>query len=232
MAARAGAAALGSVSAVRLRDRYLLPLFDRLAGRMERSDFGTMRSEVLAPACGRVLEIGSGTGWSFTHYPPAVEAVVALEPNEGALALARPRAAAAAIPVELVRGSAESLPFEAASFDTVVAMLVLCTVPDLELALAELRRVLRPDGSLLFLEHVRSPEPGRARWQDRLERPWGIVADGCHPNRDTESALRAAGFEIEIDERGELPKVPPLVKPFIRGRAVSLDPSFGAGPAG
>lgn len=179
-----------------------------------------------------MLEIGSGTGWSFTHYPAAVEEVVALEPNEGALALARPRAAVAGVPVELVRGSAESLPFEAASFDTAVAMLMLCTVPDLELSLGELRRVLRPGGSLLFLEHIRSSEPRRAGWQDRLERPWGIVADGCHPNRDTESALRATGFDVEIDERGELPKVPRLVKPFIRGHAISREPSFGAGPAG
>jgi ubiquinone/menaquinone biosynthesis C-methylase UbiE len=204
---------------VRFHDRVLLPLFDRLAARVERSHFGPMRESLLAPTEGRVLEIGAGTGWSFSRYPKTVEEVVALEPNEGALALAGSRAAGSGRHVRLVRASAESLPFEDAAFDWAVAMFVLCTVPDPARALAELRRVLKPGGVLLFLEHVRSEEPRRARWQDRLERLWGAVAQGCHPNRDTVQVLRAAGFDVEVEERGELPRVPPLVKPYVRGRA-------------
>jgi ubiquinone/menaquinone biosynthesis C-methylase UbiE len=167
-----------------------------------------------------VLEIGAGTGWSFRHYPEAVEEIVALEPDDGMRARAEPRADESARPVRLVSGSAEELPFEDASFDWVVSIAVLCTVPDPARALAEVRRVLRPGGAFLFIEHVRSESPGLARWQDRLERPWGVVAQGCHPNRDTVSTLRAAGFEVELEEQGELPLAPPIVKPYVLGRAL------------
>ena len=118
-----------------------------------------------------------------------------------------------------VRGSAEQLPFEESSFDGVVSMGVLCTVPDVARALQEVRRVLNPAGALHFVEHVRSERPRLARWQDRLERPWGFLAHGCHPNRDTPATIRAAGFEVEIVERGDLPLVPPIVKPYVLGRA-------------
>jgi ubiquinone/menaquinone biosynthesis C-methylase UbiE len=166
-----------------------------------------------------VLEIGAGTGWSFPHYPDAVEEVVAVEPDEGMAARAEQRAAEAELRITFIRGSAEDLPFEDGSFDWVVGMLVLCTVRNPVVALAEIRRVLEPGGGFLFLEHVRSAEPRRARWQDRFERPWGVVAQGCHPNRDTVSAIRTAGFEVEIVERGELPMAPPIVKPYVLGRA-------------
>ena len=166
-----------------------------------------------------MLEIGAGTGWSFPHYPDAVEEVAALEPDEGMLARAQLRAAESKCRIALIGGSAEDLPFEDGSFDWVVGMLVLCTVRDPGEALAEIRRVLAPDGGYLFLEHVRSAEPRLARWQDRLERPWGVVAQGCHPNRDTVGAIRAAGFEVELVERGELPMAPPIVKPYVLGRA-------------
>jgi len=97
---------------------------------------------------------------------------------------------------------------------------VLCSVPDQAAALREVRRVLRPGGQLLFAEHVRSSDPGCAKWQDRLERPWKLIAAGCHPNRDTRAALEAAGFSVELTEQGELPMVPRLVQPYIVGRAV------------
>jgi SAM-dependent methyltransferase len=166
-----------------------------------------------------VLEIGAGTGLSFPHYPAAVEEVVALEPDEGMATRAARRAGESERRITLVAGSAEDLPFEDASFDWAVAMLVFCTVSDPARALAEVRRVLRPGGGLLFLEHVRSAEPRRARWQDRLERPWGFVAQGCHPNRDTVGTIGAAGFAVHVTESGELPMVPPLVKPYVLGRA-------------
>ena len=203
---------------MKLRERILPALFDRLNARFERR-FGEKRRLVLAPASGRVLEIGAGTGWSFRHYPDAVTEIVALEPDDGMRARGERRAEESGRPVRFVRESAEDLPFEDASFDYVVSMAVLCTVPDPARALAEVRRVLKPGGAFLFVEHVRAESPRLGRWQDRLERPWGVVAQGCHPNRDTVSALSDAGFDVELVERGELPLAPPIVKPFVLGRA-------------
>jgi SAM-dependent methyltransferase len=205
---------------LRLRDRILPVIYDRLTEPLERRHFAAMRRRVLEPAHGRVLEIGAGTGWSFQHYPDAVSEIVALELDEGMLARAKTRAAAGSGPsVSFVRASAEALPFEDGSFDTTVAMVVLCTVLNPRRALEELRRVLRPGGQLLFVEHVLSADPRRARWQRRLARPWGLVARGCRPNRDTVATIEAAGFEVEVTERGELPMAPPIVKPFVLGSA-------------
>ena len=122
--------------------------------------------------------------------------------------------------MRIVQASAQELPFEDDSFDTAVFTLVLCTVPDPGAALAEAARVLKPGGKLLFVEHVRSEDPGLARWQDRFERPWHFFADGCHCNRDTVAMIKASPFEIGQLEESELPKAPPLVRPLIRGTAV------------
>jgi ubiquinone/menaquinone biosynthesis C-methylase UbiE len=118
-----------------------------------------------------------------------------------------------------VETSAEDLPFEDDSFDTVVVTLVLCTVPNPAAALQEVQRVLKPDGQFLFLEHVRSPDPGLAKWQDRFEKPWRFLGDGCHCNRDTVKAISAAGFQLGNVERPEFPKVVPIVKPMAKGSA-------------
>jgi SAM-dependent methyltransferase len=179
------------------------------------------RRELLRGARGRVLEIGAGTGFNAPHYPDAVGEVVVTEPGRELLRRAEPRVAAAGRPARLVRAFAEELPFEDDCFDTVVSTLVLCSVRDQQRALAEIRRVLRPGGQLLFLEHVRAEEPKLAQWQDRLERPWGVVAMGCHPNRATLAAIEAAGFEVTELRHGELPKSPPIVRPTIAGRAVA-----------
>ena len=112
------------------------------------------------------------------------------------------------------------MPFGDDTFDTAVATLVLCTVPDPVAAVAELSRVLKPGGRLLFIEHVRSEDASRARWQDRLEKPWRFIADGCHCNRDTAAGLRASPFTVESIEQGKLPKSMPIVRPLIRGTAV------------
>jgi ubiquinone/menaquinone biosynthesis C-methylase UbiE len=122
---------------------------------------------------------------------------------------------------EVVRAPAEALPFDDGAFDTVVSTLVLCTVEDPAASLAEVARVLRSGGSLLFLEHTRSEEPGLARWQDRLHGPWRSFADGCKCNRRTRELLEGAGFEVTVIERAAWRRMPPIVRPLIAGRAVA-----------
>jgi len=203
-----------------MRDRIRPALYDFFAERMEKQ-FGAYRRKALAHARGRVLEIGGGTGFNLPHYPAHIEEVVVTEPQPGMLARARRRAAATGLRVTVLEAAAESLPFEDSSFDTVVSTLVLCSVDDVDRALAEIHRVLRPGGQLLFVEHVRSDDPRRARWQDRLERPWMILADGCHPNRATLERIQAGPFELADVERSELPKSPPIVRPLVWGRAIA-----------
>jgi ubiquinone/menaquinone biosynthesis C-methylase UbiE len=121
--------------------------------------------------------------------------------------------------VTLVDGPAEQLPFEDDTFDTVVSLAVLCSVDDPPRVLAEIRRVLKPGGRFIFLEHVRSDEPNLAHWQERLARPWGWAAGGCHPNRRTLETIEAAGFEPVELERKDLPDIPRLVRPHVVGWA-------------
>jgi SAM-dependent methyltransferase len=165
-----------------------------------------------------VLEIGAGTGRTLPLYRTATR-VVALEPGPGTRARAHQAARTAQVAVEVVDGTAEALPFPEAAFDTVVASLVLCTVPDLAQTLAEARRVLRPGGTLRFYQHVRADDPRLARWQDRLERPWGWLAGGCHPNRDVVAAITAAGFRLLELDRFDFQLMSPLVRPHVLGVA-------------
>jgi len=203
---------------VSLRDRIFAAGYDPLSARWEERHGAELRRKLLAHARGRVLEIGVGTGLSLPLYPP-VDELVATDPSEPMLRRARRRAAEAGRDVTFVEAPAEQLPFADDSFDTVVSMLVLCTVEDQPRALQEIRRALRPNGQLLFSEHVRSEDPKRARWQDRLEPIWGVVANGCHPNRRTLDAIREAGFDVSGVEQGELPGVPALLRPYVSGCA-------------
>ena len=162
-----------------------------------------LRARLLAGLRGRVLEVGSGDGRSFEHYPPEVEHVRAVEPDATARAAAEPRALAAAPPIDVVPGVATPLDAGDESFDAAVVMGLLCSVPDAAAALAELRRVLRPGGELRFWEHVRSRNAvfrAAQRSADRLF--WTTSLGGCRTTRDTEAAIRAAGFRIETIERG------------------------------
>lgn len=196
-------------------------LYDRCFKTSEEAGLRDMRHALLAGARGRVLELGAGTGLNLEHYPAEIESLALVEPDPHMSRQLRPRVAASGRPIEVHEAPAEALPFPDSSFDTAVVTLVLCTVPDPGAGLAEIKRVLKPGGQLLFLEHVRSEDPGVARWQDRLEGPWRFVGDGCHCNRDTVTAIAAAGFELGGVDRGELPKAPPIVRPLVSGTARS-----------
>jgi ubiquinone/menaquinone biosynthesis C-methylase UbiE len=180
-----------------------------------------MRRELLAQARGRVLELGAGTGLNLEHYPEGIESLALVEPDPHMTKQLREKLAQAnrSAEVSVIEAPGEQLPFAGDSFDTAVVTLVLCTVPDPETTLAEIKRVLDPGGQLLFLEHVRAHGPELARWQDRLEGPWRFLADGCYCNRDTVSAIRAAGFELADVEQGSLPKMPPIIRPMALGSA-------------
>ncbi len=143
-------------------------------------------------ARGLTLDVGCGTGRNLPLYGKEVRAI-GLDPSMDCLKKARQRAPG----VPLVRGSAEALPFRDGTFDTVVSGLVFCSVPDPRRGLRELKRVLKPTGALRMLEHVRSTRRVGAKWQDLIQPAWTWFAGGCHPNRDTESNVRASGFEIE-----------------------------------
>jgi len=198
--------------------------YDRGFKASEEAGLWDLRGGLLAQARGRVLELGAGTGLNLEHYPGSIESLTLVEPDPHMTRQLREKLAQAGrtAEVSVVEAAGEDLPFADGSFDTVAVTLVLCTVPDQVAALAEIKRVLAPSGQLLFLEHVRSHNDGLARWQDRLERPWRFLADGCRCNRDTASAIGAAGFELGEVEGGELPKVPPIIRPLVQGSARAL----------
>jgi ubiquinone/menaquinone biosynthesis C-methylase UbiE len=199
--------------------RGFAALYDRMIGATEEAGLREMRREVLARASGRTIDIGAGTGVNLDLYPTSVSELALAEPDPHMAKRLRHKLVESGREAELVEAPAEKLPFEDSSFDTAVFTLVLCTIPDPAAALAEAARVLRPGGKVLFIEHVRSEDPGLARWQDRLEKPWRFVGDGCHCNRDTVATIEASPLALEHVERGRMPKAPPLVRPLARGSA-------------
>jgi ubiquinone/menaquinone biosynthesis C-methylase UbiE len=191
---------------------------------MDHADTAELRDQrrrAVSQASGRVLEIGVGTGANFPHYGAAVRSVTAVEPSGGMNRRGAQNRKDAQVPVRLVAGSAERLPFREAAFDTAVAVFVLCTIPDAPEALEEIRRVLVSGGRLLFLEHVRAPDPGVERWQRRLQPLWGRLACGCVLSRDTERRIVEAGFRIEGIDRFWLPRTPRFLGRMILGRAAA-----------
>jgi ubiquinone/menaquinone biosynthesis C-methylase UbiE len=199
--------------------RGFAAIYDRGLKATEEAGLRQMRRETLAQASGRTVDIGAGTGVNVGLFPPAVSELVMVEPDRHMLRKLRAKLEGSWEGVSTVEAPAESLPFAEDSVDTVVFTLVLCTVPDPPAALAEASRVVRPGGRLLFVEHVRSRHPGLARWQDRLEKPWRFLADGCHCNRDTVATIEDSPFELERVEHGRFPKAVPIVRPLIRGSA-------------
>lgn len=200
-----------------LYDRWLLPGLTHLA--MSAPPLARHRRRVIRPARGTVLELGFGSGLNLPHYDAArIERLYALEPDARIARLARARIARAPFPVQMLQAGAESIPLPDASVDTITCTWTLCTVPAVEQALAESRRVLRAGGRLLFVEHGLSPQPRMARWQRALSPAWGRCAGGCRLDRRTDALLRAAGFRIEALHAGYL-GLPTVLTYLYEGRA-------------
>jgi ubiquinone/menaquinone biosynthesis C-methylase UbiE len=193
-------------------------LYDLMARRAEAGGLGDLRSRLLGELEGDVLEIGAGTGASLPHYERASR-VVALEPDPSMAKRLPERVAAARVPVEVVAGSAEAIPYANESFDVVVSTFMLCSVADPAAVLAEARRVLKPDGKLVLLEHVRG-EGRTARWQERLTPLHRRIAGNCHLNRDTRATVAAARFDATRVESIALPGTHALVRSGIQGVAI------------
>nr|WP_236647077.1 class I SAM-dependent methyltransferase [Micromonospora acroterricola] len=203
-------------------------VYERLSVAMDRAGTAEHRRSVVAGLSGRVIEIGAGNGRMFSHYPPAVTEVVAVEPERRLRAAAVRAAPSAPVPVTVVDGLAEALPAGDGEFDAAVVALVLCTVPDEAAALAEINRVLRPGGHLRFFEHVAAETPGGLRRVQRLSDAtlWPKLFAGCHTGRDTVAAIAAAGFVIEELHRFRFPAGSNSPSsPCVVGRAIRPGPA-------
>lgn len=204
-----------------IRSRIFALTYDRMIAKAERAGLAAHRAAVLAGVTGRVLEIGGGTGANLVHYGPGVACLTLTEPDPAMLKRLRRRAEELAPIATVLRATAEDLPFDDAVFDVVVSTLTLCSVGDQRRAVGELRRVLRPGGRLLFVEHLRSEDERVARMQDRMN--WlNRLTVCCDCNRPTLDTLRAAGFAISEVVRTELPGAPPFARPLAVGSAVRV----------
>ena len=203
-----------------LRRRFIALTYDRQLAKIEQAGLGELRQTLLADASGRVLEVGGGTGANLPFYGPHVESLTITEPEPSMLRRLEPRVREQSPDTKVLRAPAEDLPFEDNTFDVAVSTLVLCGVDDQARALGELRRVLRPGGLLIFIEHVRSDDPGLARWQDRLNGLIRLVSC-CDCNRRTLDSIKAEGFEVTKVDHTELKKVPPFVRPLVVGTATA-----------
>ena len=207
--------------AVKVRHPIISRLYVGQARKADELGLAERRRQLLSSLAGRVIEIGAGAGTNFAYYPASVESVVAFEPEPYLRNVAERAAEDAPVPVQVLDAPAEQLPVEDESLDAAVASLVLCSVADPEAAIAELYRVIRPGGQLLFNEHVRSTSRRAARVQMTADRlGWPRVSGGCHLGRDTDALMRSAGFEIESVDRYSF-RIPPLdpPKPHIIGTA-------------
>jgi len=196
-------------------------IYDPFMRGAEEACLAQWRTDLLAHAEGDVLEVGAGTGANLPLYPSGIRSLQLTEPDADMLTRLRRRMRVAPMrQVQAREAAVDALPFEEASFDTVVSTLVLCSVPDVSRALAEVRRVLRPGGRLLFLEHVAAEDrPARLVWQRRLEPIWTRISGNCHLTRRTGELIRQAGFAVEQETRESVRKALPIVRPSIRGVA-------------
>jgi ubiquinone/menaquinone biosynthesis C-methylase UbiE len=185
---------------MRLYEKWVLPRLTDIA--MRNKEITRIRARIVPKACGTVLEIGMGSGRNLPFYAAGVERLYGLEPSHELLAMARANAQNSAFPVEFLECPAENIPLTDGSIDTVVSTLTLCTIGDPMTALKEMRRVLKPEGVLLFAEHGLAPEPGIRNWQHRVNPLWRKVAGGCNLNRRIDRLIEAAGFRIAGLETG------------------------------
>jgi ubiquinone/menaquinone biosynthesis C-methylase UbiE len=203
--------------------RLLASIYDRFMQKTEAASLHDWRVELLSRAHGDVLEVGGGTGINLPLYPkaPQISSLALAEPDFHMRKRAEARARAIdRNDVRFVDAPIEKLPFADASFDVVVATLLLCSVHDPAEALASIRRLLRPGGTYLFLEHVAADEnPSRLRWQRRIEPFWKIIGDNCHLTRQTLGSIESAGFSLETVTRASMRKALPFLRPTIRGVA-------------
>lgn len=178
----------------------IVPLLINLA--MRNKDLEVYRRRIVPLAQGRVLEIGIGSGLNLPFYSSNMRQVIGLEPSSKLVAMTRRMARSIARPVELIEGSAEDIPVDTAAIDTVITTWTLCSIADAGAALREMRRVLKPGGRLLFVEHGRAPDPNVEWWQDRLTPAWKRLAGGCHLNRAIGGLIEDAGFRLERCDTG------------------------------
>jgi ubiquinone/menaquinone biosynthesis C-methylase UbiE len=193
--------------------------YDRIMSAPEKAGLRDHRAALIARANRSVLEIGGGTGANLPFYGPEVTELVLTEPEPPMARRLEGKLSQYSFPASVLGAPAEKLPFEDARFDFVVSTLVLCTVVDPQRALAEIHRVLKPTGQLLFMEHVRSDEPGLAKWQDRLHGIQLRIGHGCNCNRRTLQSMQQAGLAISELERDQMRKAPPIVRPLVVGVA-------------
>jgi ubiquinone/menaquinone biosynthesis C-methylase UbiE len=197
--------------------RLFAALYDTVGKGSEEAGLREERRQLLANAGGSVIELGAGTGLNVELYPETVTRLVCTEPDRHMRRRLQRRVEALSRQAEVVEASADALPFPDETFDTAVVTLVLCSVHDQQVALAEIARVLKPGGRLLFLEHVRSTDPKIARRQDRIRPLYNLV--GCNPNRDTLAGIEASPFTVESVKHGEVPRAPKVGRPLIAGVA-------------
>jgi ubiquinone/menaquinone biosynthesis C-methylase UbiE len=200
--------------------RIFAALYEQIFKGLEKGGLADMRRELLADARGATLELGAGIGHNLEHYPEAVERLVLTEPDPHMAKRLRAKVEESGRSAEVIEAGAESLPVGADEYDTVIATLIFCTVPDPGAALTEIARVLKPGGRMLFMEHVRSHSDRRARWQDRLNPVQNFLFGGCNLNRSTAETLRSSPLVVEELRDDSMPKAAgPLVEPMIVGSA-------------
>ncbi|TKB57729.1 MAG: class I SAM-dependent methyltransferase [Nitrospira sp.] len=203
---------------------YRYHIFPRLMNWvMAGEEFRRLRMELLAQVHGEVLELGIGTGLNLPHYPKTVTQLHAVDPADLLPKIVTERSASQSLPIRIQHITAESLPYDDRSFDFAVSTWTLCTIPDAVKALREVRRVLKPDGVLLFLEHGRSEDESVAAWQDRLNPIQHIIGCGCNLNRRIDHLIIQAGLKIMNLDRFHMQNVPRLAGEMYRGTATRPD---------
>lgn len=204
--------------------RLMAHFYDRVMQRSEAACLSAWREELLSGISGSVLEVGAGTGINLPLYPKTVDRVVLSEPDPHMRArLAEKISSSGSIPAEVCDGSLDALPFRDGEFDVVSCMLVMCSVPDPNRAISEIRRVLRPAGRLVFMEHVAADDHTTTlKWQRRIEPLWKRVSGNCHFTRTTEQTILDGGFRIETIHRDPMRSTLPLTRDTIRGVAVKM----------